>query len=167
MKIQKASSSKKILITLLIATLLVAGTGAILGAMNNWWQPKKEASVSTDPKENNDSKEDSTPPPEETPTPPTETSPNPSEQTIIVPPAEKPSSNARFPVENSHYRIDKKSASSYEITLYAVLNNPSQRDEYTAQLRQFKKEALDYMKERFNSISSFAFTWNPPEAKDL
>ncbi len=167
MKIQKPVSRKKILIIALTATLLVLGGGVVLGAMNNWWQPKKEQPTGSEESRDNRSKEslENQPSKEETP-PPAET-PYPNDQSIIIPPADKPPTQSQFPVENSHYRIDKKSSSSYEVTLYAILNNPSQRDEYTAQLRQFKKEALEYMKERFGSIDALTFTWSPPEAKDL
>ena len=62
--------------------------------------------------------------------------------------------NQKFPIitklphENLHYKIDYSISSGrleFTITLYAIINRPSQHDQYVQQLHQYKSEALDYL----------------------
>lgn len=98
---------------------------------------------------------------------------NPSEEaktpanTVAPPPTTPPSVDAQFPVENAHYRITKTGEKSFDINLYAISNSPSQYDEYVAQLKQYKNEALEYLTARYGNISTFTINWTPPQAKDL
>lgn len=57
----------------------------------------------------------------------------------------------KLPTYNSHYRIDysvnEKQAISFSVTLYAILNNPNQYQQYQQQLKQDKTEALKFLKD--------------------
>lgn len=89
------------------------------------------------------------------------------DQSVAPPPTTSPALTAEFPVENAHYRINKTGEKSFDINLYAISNSPSQYDEYMAQLKQYKTEALEYLTARYSDISTFAINWTPPLAKDL
>jgi len=78
-----------------------------------------------------------------------------------------PSVGDPYPIVNAHYKISQLNASTYDITLYAISNSPSQYNEYIAQLKQYKQEALAYLTNRYGDISKFAINWDPPNAKTL
>lgn len=80
---------------------------------------------------------------------------------------ESPAIDSAYPIENQHYKIMKIDSLTYEVTLYAISNSPSQYEDYTAQLTQFKKEVIDYLKERYGDISKFTIYWSPPSVENL
>lgn len=86
---------------------------------------------------------------------------------VVVSPIDSPGTSDPYPIVNEHYKIDQINATTYTITLYAISNSPSQYDEYTAQLKQFKQEALSYLTTRYGDISKFSLTWSPPSAGSL
>jgi hypothetical protein len=69
-------------------------------------------------------------------------------------------------VENEKYKI-RELNDSYTITLYAIINNPSQYDTYKDQLKQYKQEALDYMKSKDIDTTKVKITYEPDEATNL
>lgn len=80
--------------------------------------------------------------------------------------------NENLPVQTSHYRIDYDYSQtsrnySYQITLYAILNRPSQYDSYVSQLKQYKQEALDYIRQHGGSPTSLVITYVPDTATSL
>lgn len=66
----------------------------------------------------------------------------------------------KLPYENFHFKIDysvdSNSKLSFTITLYAIINRPSQYDEYKQQLQQYKTEALQYLSS--NGVDPARFT---------
>lgn len=78
-------------------------------------------------------------------------------------------------VYNNHFSISGiKADGSYTITLFAVLNagvnGPSMEEqlaEYQKQLRDYKKEALEWVKGRGADPNNLKINWLPEEAKDL
>jgi len=155
MKIQtpKRPPWKKPLVWFVVACAIVLGGAAIL------LHPFNQSSVSP-PTTNS---------PQHNPASPSATPSSPSDlnHTNVIPPAQTPTNNEPFPVENSHYKIVQDSDKAFTVTLYAVINNPSQHDEYIAQLKTYKAEALAYLNQRFGQTSNLSLTWNPPAAKDL
>lgn len=75
-----------------------------------------------------------------------------------------------LPKENIKYKItysfpngpDKQP--QYKIILYAILNRPDQYDEYYQQLRDYKKEALDYFRANGKDPTKLDIVFEPPEA---
>lgn len=56
---------------------------------------------------------------------------------------------AVLPEANTHYKIDygiKDEVLSIQVTLFAILNRPSQYEDYTKQLKEYKTEALEFLK---------------------
>jgi len=165
----KTPKTKKITLICLTVVIAAAGIYTTVAAIYSLWPFQPESSNIKDikkEKQKDDSKSEEDKSAEDTPDPTTPPSVDP-DQSVVTPPATPPSDNAPFPVENSHYRIEKNDNSHYTITLYAILNNPSQYDEYTTQLREYKKEALSYLNTRLGSTNNLTISWNPPAAKDL
>ena len=77
--------------------------------------------------------------------------------------------NYTLVTENEQYKIrHDEQSDSYIITLYAIINNPSQYDMYRDQLREYKQNALDYLKtEKKVDTSKANITYEPAEATDL
>lgn len=70
--------------------------------------------------------------------------------------------------ETDHFKIRYDKASNYYIiTLYAIINRPDQYDQYKSQLRDYKHEALDYMKQQHININKATIRYDPKEATDL
>ena len=73
-----------------------------------------------------------------------------------------------LPHETSHYKVDYRAfpdrSITLQITLYAILNNERQLPAYEATLRQYKQEALDWIRSQNQDPASFSITYNPPEA---
>lgn len=84
---------------------------------------------------------------------------------LTLPAAEQPAPDEPFPIENAHYRIVAMGQNSYQATLYAIINSPSQRSEYLQQLQQYKSEVIDYLDARFGTNYSVVFV--PEEAENL
>jgi hypothetical protein len=71
----------------------------------------------------------------------------------------------KLPVDNSHYRIDYSQSSDnsieYNVTLYALINGPSDRTRYLQQLKQYKAEALKFLQDNGVDISTASITFTP------
>jgi hypothetical protein len=89
--------------------------------------------------------------------------PNPSEQI----PSEITPDKSLF-VENDQYKIryDEQS-DTYTVTLYAIINNPSQYESYKADLKTYKQAALQYLTEHDVNVEKVKIVYEPEEAKDL
>jgi hypothetical protein len=72
---------------------------------------------------------------------------------------------SKLPYENLDFKIDytldSKNDLSFTITLYAILNRPSQYDQYRQQLQQYKGEALTYLKDNGIDPSKFSIKYIP------
>lgn len=91
----------------------------------------------------------------------------PTNQSVAPTPVTPPTSNEPFPIENAHYKISQDGERSFRVTLFAILNHPSQYNEYRAQLKQYKQEAFDYLTGRFGSSPTLNITWEPADAQSL
>lgn len=74
---------------------------------------------------------------------------------------------AELPVTTNHYTIEQTATNSYKITLYAILNNPNQYDEYTNQLTLYKAEALEFLETNNFAPSAADISYLPLEAGSL
>lgn len=72
---------------------------------------------------------------------------------------------AKLPVYNSDYRIDYSSDAAnnieYQITLYAIINGPADRPRYLAQLKQYKAEAINFLKSSGVDVTSARISYTP------
>ena len=70
--------------------------------------------------------------------------------------------------ENEQYKIrfDEKS-NSYLITLYAIINSPDQYSMYQDQLREYKHDALNYLKDTGKDVNTLEIKYEPEEAAQL
>lgn len=80
--------------------------------------------------------------------------------------------NDNLPVQTSDYQITYSYSPAtkqfyYVVTLYALINRPSQYPAYVAQLKQYKKEALDYIRSKGGDPSKMNLEILPPEAAQL
>lgn len=69
----------------------------------------------------------------------------------------------RLITDNSEYKIRELNG-AYTITLYAIINNPSQADSYHQQLHDYKQAALNYLTEHGVNVNKVSITYDPPEA---
>ncbi|HVX24094.1 MAG TPA: hypothetical protein VG992_01995 [Candidatus Saccharimonadales bacterium] len=71
----------------------------------------------------------------------------------------------KLPAYNSDYRIDysldASNNISFSITLYAIINDPSQSTQYHAQLVRFKAEALKFLKNNGVDTSKYPIKYTP------
>lgn len=74
--------------------------------------------------------------------------------------------NYELITENEQFKI-RKLGSIYTITLYAIINRPDQYDYYKDQLREFKQNALDYLRNNNVNPDKVDIVYEPEEAKDL
>ncbi len=76
-----------------------------------------------------------------------------------------------IPHSTLDYRIDYRTGTDdsiiLEITLLATFNRPDQRSLYEQELRQYKKEALDYLRSKGEDPGKYQIEYDPPEAKSL
>lgn len=77
-----------------------------------------------------------------------------------------------LPWQTSHYKIsysyDPTTKNfTYQVTLYAIINRPSQYDSYLAQLKQYKQEALNYIRSKGVDPAKLTIQYQPPEAAGL
>lgn len=93
-----------------------------------------------------------------------QSSPQAGGSSVAPPPIDQPSATESFPVENAHYRIDQRNA-SYQVTLFAILNSPSQTEDYNAQIRQYRDEARQYLESRFGA--NVKIIWIPENAASI
>ena len=179
MKIQstsRASRSKKyILISAIILLLIIAsvvfGFYSKLGpfsdkhsndSVNSSQEENKRQSDENSNHSSSANSSSNTTAPSTTPLAPSSSDPG-----YVNPPISNPPTDTTpYPIENEHYRIDQKSPTNYDVTLYPIANNPDYSD-YNAQLKAYKNEVLDYLKKRYGDISKFSFTWSPDSAKNI
>jgi len=100
------------------------------------------------------------------PTETSETEEEPIEQTVVVPELELPEGGG-IPVDTNHFKIEEVKSDTYLITLYAIINSPSQYQEYQQQLRDYKAEALEYLENNNIDADTITINYSPEEAADL
>lgn len=71
-----------------------------------------------------------------------------------------------LPEHNSRFKINYNNG-VYEITLYAIINSPSQYEQYKVDLKKYKQESLDWIKSKGVDPNSLKIKWLPPEAEKL
>lgn len=165
---QKKKNNNKIIIIALTFAVIVAAYAVTAYVVGIFPFTAKEVRITNEQKTDGASEEstdESEAPDDEQIIPDDTTTPNdtPSGSTPITNP---PTESDPFPIENEHYRIDQKSQTQYDITLYPIANNPAESD-YTAQLKAYKSEALQYLKSRFGSTENMTFNWSPQNAADI
>lgn len=64
------------------------------------------------------------------------------------------------------YKIDNGNI-TYKITLFAILNRPDQYQDYLNQLKLYKKQALDWLKQNGVDVDKATIEYEPPQAKDI
>lgn len=65
-------------------------------------------------------------------------------------------------VETEEYKIRYDQPSqSYVVTLYAIINNPSQYEDYKQQLREYKQKALDLLKSKGLDTNKISIIYEP------
>lgn len=76
---------------------------------------------------------------------------------------------ATTPFFNEHFGIEYNyDAESFTISLFAIINHPEwQQDQYRADLKQYKYEALEWISQQGVSIYDINIEYVPEEAKDL
>jgi len=74
--------------------------------------------------------------------------------------------NYELVTENEQFKI-RKLDDTYTITLYAIINRPDQYDYYKDQLRDYKQNALNYLKHNNINPDKVNIIYEPEEAKDL
>lgn len=86
-------------------------------------------------------------------------------QTIQVPDNVAPGSIKDYALitENDQYKIRELNG-AYTITLYAIINNPSEADSYHQQLHDYKQAALQYLTQHGVNVNKVSITYDPPEA---
>lgn len=89
-------------------------------------------------------------------------------QSIDVPTNVDPSAikNYTLITENEQFKI-RELDGNYVITLYAIVNRPDQADWYRDQLREYKQNALDYLKQQGVDTAKVKITYEPEEATNL
>lgn len=76
-----------------------------------------------------------------------------------------------LPHDTTHYLIDYHVAPDgsldLTITLYGILNDAGQLAEYRAALKQYKAEALDYLRSHGADPAQYRIEYKPPEAAGM
>ncbi len=65
--------------------------------------------------------------------------------------------------ENENYMIQELDG-AYKITLYPIINNPSESASYQQELHDYKQAALQYMTQHGINVKKVSITYDPPEA---
>lgn len=68
--------------------------------------------------------------------------------------------------ENEKFKV-RKLEKDYVVTLYPIVNNSSQYETYTDQLKEYKQQALNYMSSQNIDIRKVKITYEPAEAANL
>ena len=89
-------------------------------------------------------------------------------KTIIVPDNVDSSSikDYRLVTENETFKIRELSG-DYYVTLYPIINRPDQNSTYQDQLKEYKQNAIDYLKKNSIDIQKTKIYYEPSEATDL
>lgn len=76
---------------------------------------------------------------------------------------------SKLPHEDSHYKIEYSVTSDQnlklKITLYAILNRPDQYQQYKADAKQYKQEALDFLKDNDADPAKYKIEYVPDPDK--
>lgn len=76
--------------------------------------------------------------------------------------------NYELLAENEQYKIRRdRESGSYLITLYAIINRPDQYDMYKEQLGEYKRNALQFLKDRGVDTTKAEIKYEPDEAENL
>lgn len=161
MKIEnRKNRSKKPLIITAVALALIAGGFTVFALQEQSSAPaaQKANDDNETPREEEQPQEE---PEVETPIPPQEETPESAPQDIDT-------SNFTLVTENEQFAIRKDTNSNtYQITLYAIINRPDQAEYYRDQLKEYKTNALNYLKNRDVNIESARIVYEPEEAASL
>lgn len=71
--------------------------------------------------------------------------------------------NYELITENDTFKI-RKLQDTYTITIYAIINNPSQNATYHQQLHDYKQAALTYLTQHGVDVNKVSIVYDPPEA---
>ncbi len=71
--------------------------------------------------------------------------------------------NYQLITDNDEYKI-RELGGTYTITIYAIINNPSQTDSYHQQLHDYKQAALTYLTQHNIDVNKVPITYDPAEA---
>lgn len=169
MRIQNKQSNKKyIIIGSIVVIVLVLSYAAGAYAYNLW--PFASTQTETSTEKSKDSKssssEDNTSDSQSESEENKSTEPQQDPSYVDSPVSNQPTNNDPYPISNEHYQIKQNSSTSYSITLYPIVNNPEYSN-YNAQLKAYKTEAQDYLKNRYGNIDSFNIEWSPADAATL
>lgn len=152
----KQKKSKKIFFIILILVLFTAATAGSIYYLNK--DETKTSTKSGDSSLNKSELEPNVPTFEST-----------SEgSTFDVPNNVDPSSirNYTLLTENELYKI-RELNNEYYVTLYPILNNPSQYSTYQDNLREYKQQALNYLKNSGIDVTNSKIHYEPSDATDL
>lgn len=72
-----------------------------------------------------------------------------------------------LPISNERYQIDAYQVGevvTYKVTVFAILNRPSQEASYRQQLHQYSQEALDFLKAKGVDPAKYKIEFDPPNA---
>lgn len=76
-----------------------------------------------------------------------------------------------LPHETTHYKITYQVTADgppiLQITLHAILNRPDQLEQYNQDLKDYKTEALTYIRSKGDDPKKYPIEYDPAEAKDL
>lgn len=72
----------------------------------------------------------------------------------------------KFITENEQFKI-RQIGNDFTITLYPIINRPDQRDMYLDQLREYKQNSLDYLKNNGFDRTKGRVIFEPNEAQNL
>lgn len=76
--------------------------------------------------------------------------------------------NYTLVTSNPDYEIQQlPNTNQYLITLYPIVNNPSEYSTYNDQLKQFKQEALQYLTGKGINVNNLEITYDPSAATNL
>lgn len=160
MKIQTQKSREKKVFILVGAVILLL----VAVASGYYYQARGNGDHSKSPAENTNSGPIETPNSNETQ--PTTSDNVPEEQ---LPENVNPSTDIqdyKLITENEKFKI-RKLNNDYTITLYPIINNPGQYAMYQSQLKQYKDEALQYLKNQGIDTSKAKIIYEPEEATNL
>lgn len=169
MQLNKKDISKKTLGLLLAIVLLIAGVyvGSAY-AFHLWPFPSAQNTTTNSPSSNttNDGSSN-TPPNTNTGTDGSAPTDSGGGTDYVSPPlTSQPSNTDPYPIENERYKIVKTGDTSFNVTLYPIVNNPEYSN-YNAQLKAYKNEVLAYLKSRYGSTTNLSINWSPSDAQNL
>lgn len=169
MKIHEKKSSRKKIFTAIIILLLILGAAFAVYYVT---RPAHYSTAGDSSKKDTSNRTTSLDPSKETApsTSDTKTPSQPTNSGSTVTPSSipQPALNAPYPIQTEHYEIKQLGDTTLSITLYGILNSPSQYQDYMSQLKQYKQEVLSYLQARYGStVGTLSLSWSPKEAQNL